>query len=89
MLAEQSEELDQKQRKVEGRITVMRDIRQRMGLTEEKRADRRDDSAPSPPPPPSSSASSQPTLLTYLAEAKDLLGDGPQGAQTAGQSEEE
>ena len=73
VLAEQSDELEKKQRKVEGRITVMRDIRQRMGLADEKRTDRHDDSAPSSSPPPSSSASSQPTLLTYLAEAKDLL----------------
>ena len=75
VLVEQSEELDKKQRKVETRITVMREIRQRMGLTDEKRADRRDDTEGAPPhsAPPPSSASEQPTLLTYLAEAKDLL----------------
>ena len=73
VLTEQSEELDKKQSKVEGRIAVMRDVRQRMGLTDERRAERRDDSDRSASPPPSSSAFSPPSLVTYLAEAKDLL----------------
>ena len=74
LMSECKEEVERKTSKLEGRISIMKDIRERLGARDERKIDRAgaygEDILLVPA---SSSSSAPPPLLAQLAEAKDLL----------------